>query len=81
MFKVLKKDGSEQDFDRTKIINGVQKSGASPDVAETVASEVELWLPEKAMDGKISHLDLKAKVIEVLRSKDPKAADSFEAYK
>ena len=37
MFKVIKKDGTEQDFDRGKILNGVIKSGATPETAEAVA--------------------------------------------
>ncbi len=80
MFKVIKKDGTEQDFDRGKIINGVIKSGGTPETAEAVAAAVELWLPGKVVEEKISYLDLKTKVIETLRSLDPKAADSFEAY-
>ena len=80
MFKVIKKDGSEQDFDRSKILNGVIKSGATPETAEAVAAAVELWLPGKVVEEKISYTDLKAKVVETLRSLDPKAADAFEAY-
>lgn len=80
MFKVIKKDGTEQDFDRGKILNGVIKSGGTPETAEAVAMAVETWLPEKAIEEKVSYLDLKAKVVETLRSLDPKAADAFEAY-
>jgi transcriptional regulator NrdR family protein len=80
MYKVIKKDGTEQDFDRGKIINGVQKSGATPEIAEAVAAEVEAWLPGKAVDDKVSYIDLKIKVIETIRSKDSNAADAFEAY-
>lgn len=80
MFKVIKKDGTEQDFDRGKILNGVIKSGGTPETAEAVAMAVELWLPGKVVEEKISYTELKAKVVETLRSLDPKAADAFEAY-
>lgn len=80
MYKVIKKDGTEQDFDRGKIINGVTKSGANAETAEAVAAAVELWLPDEAVEEKVSYIDLKAKVIEVLRSKDSNAADAFEAF-
>jgi transcriptional regulator NrdR family protein len=80
MIKVIKKGGSEQDFDKAKIVNGVIKSGATAEVGEAVAAEVEMWLPEKVIEDKISYMDLKTKVVEVLRSKDSNAADAFEAY-
>jgi len=80
MFKVIKKDGSEEDFDRGKIVNGVIKSGSTAEIAEIVATAVETWLPEKAVEEKISYLDLKTKVVDVLRLNDSNAADSFEAY-
>jgi transcriptional regulator NrdR family protein len=44
MYKVQKKDGVLEDFDRTKIVNGLIKAGATEEEAEKVASEIDAWL-------------------------------------
>lgn len=81
MFKVLKKDGSTQDFDRNKIINGVVKCGASAEIAEAVAIDVEAAFAEKTDANTVSYLDIKAKVLESLGEKDPTCAESFASFK
>lgn len=81
MFKVQKKDGSLQDFDRSKITGGAMKAGASSEEAEKVAVEIESWLPTNAVNGVLSVLNLRTKVLEVLRGVNPTVAANFEAYK
>jgi len=80
MFKVQKKDGSLQDFDRGKIINGVLRSGATAEEAEKVAAAIDVWLPTTAVEGTVKFFDLRSKVLEVLRTINPTAAASFEIY-
>lgn len=80
MFKVRKKDGSLQDFDRTKIINAVTSAGGTPQDAEQVVSEVEAWLPTVAVEGVVETKDLRIKGIEILKTINPTAASTFETY-
>lgn len=79
--KVQKKDGSLENFDRSKPSNAVVKSGASFDQAESVASQVEVWARSAAVNGVVKSADIRAKVLEVLQSTNPEAAAKFGAYK
>jgi len=78
--KVQKKDGRLEDFDRNKVINGVIKSGATPEEAEEVTRQVEGWLVTAATSGVVSSIAIRSKVLEVLQVLNPTAAASFESY-
>lgn len=78
--KVQKKDGRLEDFDRNKVLNGVVKSGATPQQAEEVTKQVEAWLSTAAVGGVVSSMAIRNKVLEVLRGINPVAAASFESY-
>lgn len=79
--KVQKRNGRLEDFDRKKVSDGVVKSGASSEEAETITTQVETWVQGVAVDGVVKSSDLRAKVLELLRSVNPEAAASFEVYK
>lgn len=79
--KVEKKDGRLEDFDRNKIKNGVIKSGASPEQAETIAAQVETWVQGAAVDGVIKSSAIRDKVLELLGTINQKVASDFAAYK
>lgn len=81
MYKVLKKDGSLQDFDWKKIVLAVTKAGATEEEAEKVAMQVEGWLNSVAQDGVIKSYDLHVKVLEVLRALNPTAGAAFENFR
>lgn len=81
MYKVQKKDGSLEDFDRGKITGGVMKAGGSAEDAEKVAAEIEAWLPTVAVNGIVNSPDIRTKGLEALRTVNPTVAASFEAYK
>ena len=81
MFKVQKKDGVQEDFDRNKIIHGATKSGASLEEAEKVVVEIEKWLPLASVNGVIATSAVRAKVLEVLGTLNPVAASIFQNYK
>ena len=81
MYKVLKKDGTIQDFDWNKVTAGIVNSGATPEQAEKVAASVELWLSSVAEDGVIKSYDLHVKVLETLRVINSAAAQKFENFK
>lgn len=78
--KVRKRDGRIEPFNRGKMAGGIQKSGASAEEAEKVASEVERWAQTAAIDGVISSVELRTKVLELLRATNPTVATSFEGY-
>ena len=79
--KVQKKDGTFEDFNRNKILNGVIKSGALPETAEAVTTLVEEWAKVSAVDGIVQGPDIRSKVLEFLRQKDADSAMRYEAYK
>ena len=81
MFKVTKKDGVQEDFDRSKLVSGVVAAGASLEEAEKVADEIEAWLPSVAKDGAVMSSDIRAKGLEVLSQVNPDVAAKFEEYK
>ncbi len=81
MFKVLKRDGSLQDFDWKKITKGVTEAGGTTEEAEQVAREVETWLTQAAVDGVIKSYDLHVKVTEILKMVNVTAGKLFEEYK
>ncbi|OGM33738.1 hypothetical protein A3D01_06400 [Candidatus Woesebacteria bacterium RIFCSPHIGHO2_02_FULL_39_13] len=81
MYKVEKKDGTLEDFDRGKIINGAARAGASPEEAEKIADAIETWLPTAAKDNVVNSMVIRTKGLEVFRSLNPEAAAKFESYK
>lgn len=80
MFKVQKKDGRLEDFDRNKVLNGLVKSGATSEEAEGITGQIETWLPTVAVDDVIKTREIRDKVLELLREVNPQAADAFESY-
>lgn len=80
MYKVQKKDGSLEDFDRTKIINGLIRAGAGAEEAEKVAIEIEEWLPTAAADNIVNSLDIRTKGLDVLKTINPDVAAGFEGF-
>lgn len=79
--KVQKKDGQLEDFDRSKIFGGVIKSGGTPEEAENVTKQVEVWVQTAAVGGMIKTSEIKTKLLELLRPLNTQAAFAFEAYK
>ncbi len=77
---VEKKDGQTESFDRSKILNGLIKSGATPEQAEEVAAQVENWAATVAVNNTVKTVDIRVKVLEFLRGVNPAVATAFEAY-
>jgi len=80
MYKVQKKDGSIEDFDRTKIVNGLTRAGASPEEAEKVATEIDAWLPIAAVDNIVNSIDIRMKGLDTLRLINPEVAAKFDNF-
>lgn len=79
--KVRKKNGSLEDFDRSKVLSRITKSGATSEQAETIAGQVETWTQGAAVNGVIGSKELRTKVLELLKPVNPAAAVNFETYK
>lgn len=81
MYQVQKKDGNLEEFNRSKIVNSIIKSGANPEEAEKITAAIEVWLPTVAAQTPVNTLDIRAKILESLRAINPAAATNFEAYR
>ena len=79
-FKVVKHDGSRQDFDRAKLLKGLEKACEKRPVAplqlEQIATDAENLIAERE-DREISTRDLGAFVMERLRDLDEVAYVRF----
>jgi len=80
MYKVLKKDGRQEDFDRNKIIAGIIAAGGSMEDAVQVANGIEDTLSGLATNGVVRSESIRRKGLEIFRDVDPEAADRFESY-
>lgn len=81
MYKVQKKNGIQEDFDKNKIVSGVIKAGGSASDAERVAAEIETWLPSVAVNNVVNSMDIRTKGLEILKTVNPNVAASFESYR
>ncbi|MFH1547338.1 MAG: ATP cone domain-containing protein, partial [bacterium] len=79
--QVRKKDGTIEPFLRDKIYNGVVKSGGTPDQAEKITAEIEKWAPTVATDGIVNTSDIRMKVLEMLKTENPAAAEQYETFR
>lgn len=80
MFKVEKKDGQIVDFDRTKITRGLTLGGATIEQAESVATQIETWLPTVAVGGIVKSVAIRGKLLAILDTTFPAVAATFRAY-
>lgn len=74
---VIKRDGTEQDFDKTKIARVAEAAGLTVEDATMVASETENELSGKE---KVASAEIRDIVSKKLREKDKYAADMFDWY-
>jgi len=81
MYKVQKRGGSMEDFDRNKVIAGVVRAGGTPEDAQKVVAEVEAWLPTVVQDNMVASTEIRAKALSVLGQVNPDVAKQFEGYK
>jgi len=78
--KIQKKDGTLENYDRTKLILSMIRAQATPDQAEAALSQVESWLTQLKQES-VSTQEVHAKVIEILKSINPTAAQGYEIYR
>ncbi|MDP2874099.1 MAG: ATP cone domain-containing protein [bacterium] len=78
--KVEKRNGSLQDFDRSKLAASLVNAGATDADAQKVAVDVEAWAKAKAVNDVIKSQAMRDKVIAVLRTEYPQVAEGYEAF-
>lgn len=78
--KVEKKDGSFQDFDKSKIVSAVSAAGGSTVEADGISQQIEDWAKTGAINGAVKSADIRLKAIELLRVTNPSAAATFEGF-
>jgi transcriptional regulator NrdR family protein len=75
MVVVKKRDGRKEQFVPEKIIVSAIKSGAPPDYARAIAQDIE----RSTKDG-ASTQEIKAKVLSMLKSKNPEWERNWVVY-
>lgn len=81
IIQITKRDGVNEDWNKDKLLNSITHAGVSPQEVESVANLTEAWVEKNSQSGPIKSTDIRAKVIDILRAVDPKAAGAFETYK
>lgn len=76
---VIKRDGSEQEFEKDKIARVVQAAGLTADQAKDLAEKIDSWMHAQS-DEKISSIQIRDEVLNQLRQMDEYAANMFEWY-
>lgn len=77
-YKITKKSGRIEFFQREKIENAIIKAGGSSKLAEIVGSEIENMLDKKSS---ITTSELKEKIISILiKNNEKKIAEAFKNY-
>lgn len=77
--KVIKKDGSLEDFDQDKIARVVTAAGLKPQEGFDLANNVSTWIKGLGKE-KITTFEIRAKVIEELSKVNKIVADLFVQY-
>jgi len=76
--KVIKRDGSIQDYDKIKIERVVKAAGLNDEQATDLASKVSDWV--KTQDNEITSLQIRDRVIVEIQKVDRTAANLFIWY-
>ncbi|MCS7385275.1 MAG: ATP cone domain-containing protein [archaeon GB-1867-005] len=77
MIKVVKRNGRVEEFAREKITVSCLKAGADIETAREIARRIEEELIKKE---RISTNELRSKVLEMLKEKNPKWHENWLVY-
>ncbi|MGQ4891784.1 MAG: ATP cone domain-containing protein [Candidatus Njordarchaeia archaeon] len=73
--KIIKMDGSEEEFMKEKIVNSVKLAGAPEGVAKEIAEDVE-----KAVEEGMTTRQIRRMVLNELEKRNPEWADNWKYY-
>ena len=80
-FKVKKRDGTVEPWSDDKLVTSMTRAGIPIEEAEKFAQSIREWGPKNLMDHQVTSIQLRDKVIEMIKTDYPAEADSFQAYK
>ena len=80
MAQVLKKDATQEDWDRSKLLASLANAGVAAEEAEKVTAEVEAWVVAENANGPVPSTAIRAKVTEVLQPGNPDAATAYSGW-
>jgi transcriptional regulator NrdR family protein len=78
--KIKKRNGSLENYDRTKLLLSMVRAQATPEQAEQALTQIEAWLTQQKVEF-IATGDIHSKVTEVLKGISPQAATDYEIYR
>lgn len=77
--KVIKRNGSLEDFDQGKIARVVTAAGLTPNQAETLAANITEWV-KATQQNQVTTLQIRDQVVYELQKLNKYAADLFVWY-
>jgi transcriptional regulator NrdR family protein len=79
--QVKKRDGTIESWNYDKILNSVMKAGLPLEKSQSLVTEIENWAKSSSKDKIISSIDIRDKIIEVMKRIEPMTASVYEAYR
>jgi 2-phosphoglycerate kinase len=76
---IIKRDGSEEAFEKDKIQRVLIVAGLPSDQAYLLAEDVDTWIKSNG-EPKVSSLVLRDKILELLQERNPEVANLYQWY-
>lgn len=70
-----------EEWSDDKLIASIQKTGVSTDDAQEIANKVKDWVKANTKNNIIDSVQIRDKVVELLKVNFPAEADSYQAFK
>jgi len=77
---VLKRNGTTQDWDYEKVHQSIINAGASVEEADAIAKLIEIWAHKFAENEVVKSVDIKAKIIEIMKAVNSAFTQAYEEY-
>ena len=77
--KIIKRDGTIEDFDPKKIAKVANTAGITPEQGEVLAENIRRWLEEREQPM-VSSFIIRMKIVEELKKIDEHAAELYNWY-
>lgn len=79
-FAILKKDGITEDWDSEKVRRSIVNSGGSVEEGDAITKLIEIWAHRFAENDVVKSIDIKAKVIELMKVVNSAFTTAYEEY-
>lgn len=81
VLQVEKKDGNLEEWSQDKLIASLGRVGIPNGQAEEISARIHDWAVASSIDGKITSIMLRDKVIEELMTEFPAQAENYKSYR